>query len=242
MHSDPTATAATRSQRGFTLIEVLVAMAILAIVLLGFLTTRSRAMADAIQARNWRLARSIAEEKLSTLMAGANEYRPDPTPVDVEDYAGFRYAILIGEEAIAAAESEQNSYSMNEDGGDFDRRIWQQERNEQRIARQKGKTVDDYRRDQLQQEAEDANAIPSESEFEEVAVIVYFPNISLDTEDVNPEETFTLKARVSTLAIHGLTPDQAKAMADSRGVQVPGSSGASSGAGGAPGSSGVNNK
>lgn len=206
-----------RASAGFTLIEVMVAMTILVIVLLGFLSTRSQALADAIQARNWRLARSIAEEQLSKLQAGAHEVRPEPSPVDVAGYPGFRFVVLVGEQAIANAEAEIDSQVAHDDGSHTDRRLWQRERDDLRSARQKGLNLDDYRRQQLQSET-DANTVPSEDDFEEVAVIVYFPNISLAQDVDRREETFTLKARVSTLAINGLTPQQAEGLAAQKGL------------------------
>ncbi|MEZ5965765.1 MAG: prepilin-type N-terminal cleavage/methylation domain-containing protein [Planctomycetota bacterium] len=227
--SDPTSTPANPAESGFTLIEVMVAMTILAIVLLGFLSTRSQALADAIQARNWRLARSIAEEQLSKLQAGAHEVRPEPSPIDVDGYPGFRFVVLIGEQAIANAEAEIDSQVADNDGSSTDRRLWQRERDDLRTARRKGINLDDYRRQQLQSE-NDANTVPSEDDFEEVAVIVYFPNVSLAEDVDRDEETFTLKARVSTLAINGLTPDQADGLAAQKGLTTEGGGDAGGGA------------
>jgi prepilin-type N-terminal cleavage/methylation domain-containing protein len=209
---------------GFTLVEVMVAMTILAIVLLGFLSTRSQALADAIQARNWRLARSIAEEQLSKLQAGGNEFRPEPMPVDVEGYPGFRYVILIGEQAIANAEAEIDSLVADYDASQSERRTWQRDRDDIRSARQKGVSLDDYRQQLLASES-DPDAVPSEDEFEEVAVIVYFPNVSLGENRDRDEETFILKARVATLAIHGLTPEQARSLAAQKGLTSEGGTG-----------------
>jgi prepilin-type N-terminal cleavage/methylation domain-containing protein len=223
--------------RGFTLVEVMVAVTILGIVLLSFLATRSQAMADAIQARNWRLARSIAEEQLSKLEAGGNELRPDPMPVEVQGYPGFRYAVLIGDQAIANAEAEIDSLAAVDDTTVSDRRLWQRERDDLREARQKGLTVDDYRRQQLTDET-DPEAIPSEDDLEEVAVIVYFPNVSIrEDDDDREEETFILRAKVSTLAINGLTPQQAEDMAAQKGVTPPGGSSSGAAGGASPGAS-----
>jgi prepilin-type N-terminal cleavage/methylation domain-containing protein len=204
---------------GFTLVEVMVAVTVLGIVLLSLLVTRSQAMADAVQARNWRLARSIAEEQLSKLQAGGNEFRPDTAPVDVQGYPGFRYAILIGEQAIANAEAEIDSLQAEQDANASDRRLWQRERDDLRRSRQKGVNVDDYRRQELESQ-NDPEAIPAEDEFEEVAVIVYFPNVSLTDDEGKVEETFTLKSKVSTLAINGLTPQQAESLAAQKGVSL----------------------
>jgi prepilin-type N-terminal cleavage/methylation domain-containing protein len=226
------------TERGFTLVEVMVAMAILTIVLLGFLSTRSHAMADAIKARNWRLAREIAEEQLSKLMAGGNEFKPDPLPVDLEEYPGFRYRILIGDQAISEAEAELDNFYTDQQDDSGDRRLWQRERDERRSAKQKGVSLDDYRQQLIAKQTGDENTIPSESEYEEVAVIVYFPNVTLDSEDEKEEETYTLKAKVSTLAIHGMTPEQAQSLADARGVAHPDAQGGKAGGGANPGGGG----
>ena len=61
---------------GFTLIEALVAMAILAVVVIHFLGTRTNALIDSAEARNWRTARELAEHYLSEIAAGALELRP----------------------------------------------------------------------------------------------------------------------------------------------------------------------
>lgn len=214
---------------GFTLVEVMVAVTVLGIVLLSLMVTRSQAMADAVQARNWRLARSIAEEQLSKLQAGGNEFRPEPSAVDVQGYPGFRYVVLIGEQAIANAESDIDSRSVQDDAKSSERRLWQRERDDLRTARQKGVNVDDLRRQQLEEQTK-PDAVPAEDEFEEVAVIVYFPNVSLSDDGTKAEETFTLKSKVSTLAINGLTPQQAEALAAQKGVPL------SSNASGNPGS------
>ncbi len=224
-----------RSQAGFTLIEVMAAVTILAIVILGFMSTRSQAMADAIQAFNWRLARSIAEEQLSKLQAGANEYKPEPNAIEVEDYPGFRYVVLIGDEAISRAEAEIDSFANSDDYETTERRQWQRDRSDLRTARQKGLSLDDYRREQVQTEYE-ADKLPAEDDFEEVAVIVYFPNVSLDKDDTKLEETFTLKAKVSTLAIHGMTPEQAESLAAQNGEgNATGGGSTTGGSGAAPG-------
>lgn len=227
---------AAQPESGFTLVEVMVAMTILAIVMMGFLSTRSTAMSDAIQARNWRLARSIAEEQLSKLQAGANEFRPEPTPIDVQGYPGFRYVVLIGEQAIAAAEADIDSSVPQDDGSQMERRNWQRERDEVRNARQKGMNLDDFRRQEMENET-DPEAVPSEDDIEEVAVVVYFPNVSLDPDTEKAEETFILKAKASTLAINGLTPEQADGIAAQKGVTKPGEGGSAAGGGAAAGGS-----
>ena len=89
-------------QDGFTLIEALLAIAIVAMVVTTVLSIRTGALIDANEARNWRVAREVAQEILSELAAGARDevvdYRmvpqPIPTMTDVEDWS---YQIVIGE-------------------------------------------------------------------------------------------------------------------------------------------------
>jgi prepilin-type N-terminal cleavage/methylation domain-containing protein len=49
---------------GFTLVEALVAMLIVSMVVISYIGIRTSALLDATYARNWRLAREIAEEKM----------------------------------------------------------------------------------------------------------------------------------------------------------------------------------
>ena len=67
----------TGRDAGFTLLEALVAMAVLAMVVTYFLSTRTTALIDAAETRNWRIAREIAEHHLSELKAGAREVPPE---------------------------------------------------------------------------------------------------------------------------------------------------------------------
>ena len=72
------------------LIEALIAMVIVAMVTISYIGIRTTAMMDALRARNWRLAREIAEEKLSILEAGAHEVPPQSgTMVPIDKYEGF---------------------------------------------------------------------------------------------------------------------------------------------------------
>ena len=103
---------------GFTLIEVAVAFAILSLVLFTFIGSRSDVIADAAEARSWRLARNIAGEVLSELQAGARETPPTGRRVPVEGFEGFAYQILIGEAAIS--ENESSSMSNADDSADPD--------------------------------------------------------------------------------------------------------------------------
>ena len=80
----------------------------------------------------------------------------------------------------------------------------------------RGLTAQEYEEQQLDDVNERlATNVPSADEFEEVAVVVYFPK--LDPDYPGQQEALLIKARVSTLAISGLTPQQAQTLAQSRG-------------------------
>lgn len=223
----------TERADGFSLIEALVAMVILSVVVVQFLSMRTTALIDAAEARNRRIAREIAEHFLSELKAGAREMPPTNRQiVEVDDYPGFSYQILIGEAAISDAESEM--------AGDFDaslpsgtssatdRLAWQRERDSLRKAQQKGMSMLEY--DDYLREEELEERIPSEDELEDVGVVVYYPNVRPSDNPADEISTFVLKAKISTMAIEGLTPERAEIVAEQRGGAPAGES-----AGGAEG-------
>ncbi|MCA8956512.1 MAG: type II secretion system protein [Planctomycetes bacterium] len=231
-----------RDERGFTLLEAMIAMAIVALVVTVVLSIRTHAVIDAAEARNWRVAREMAQEILSELQAGARQEPPewnmDPAPIPkMKDVKGWSYQIVIGEERIASRESDLQAGASNggaEDAKDQERRRWQQERDDLRKAKASGMSFYDYKEkaqlkeDERQQKAEEP---PSEDQIEEVAVFVFFPNL-------RPEQTetgfFVLKARMSTMAIEGLTPDEAETRA-----KASGKSGATPEAGSGAGGTGT---
>jgi hypothetical protein len=64
---------------------------------------------------------------------------------------------------------------------------------------------------------------PSEDEVEEVGVVVYFPKMDADYE--GERDSLLIKARLSTLALSGLTPKEATVLAESKGEAAPASGG-----------------
>lgn len=235
------------SQRGMTLLEALVAMMLMAMVVISFISIRTDALVDATQARNWRLAREIAEEKMSELQAGARETPPENgSKVPLEKYEGFSYKIVIGEAGVADLESQIATSAAGEDPEARDRADWQRRREDYRRASERGISAMEL----SEQRAEDVNIrlaekTPSETEFEEVAVVVYFPKIGATYE--GEEDTLLIKARLSTLAIRGYTPQEAQQESSTRGnsaaaAGLPGgaapSGGSAAGSGSAGGSSG----
>jgi hypothetical protein len=156
--------------------------------------------------------------------------------IDLEDeFPGFRYQVLIGEASISEAESQvaEGTSAEHDDDSYSERHAWQRERETLRNARARGMSFSEYE-DRLREE-ELEEKLPSETEFEDVAVIVYFPNMRARNEEDSPDSTFMLKAKVSTMAIQGLTPAQAEIVNQARsgGATASGdpTGGASSGAG-----------
>lgn len=219
------------SQAGFTLLEAMVALAIIALVITSYLGIRTTALLDGIEARNWRLARELAEEKMSELLAGARENQPESgVAIDFEKYKGFAYKIVIGEANIGELDSQIADAAAADDEVAGERAQWQRNRELYRKASASGKSYTEYQ-DQVAQEEYQRQLqekAPSETELEDVAVAVLFPKLNAKYE--GQKEAFVIKAKVSTLALTGLTPDQAKQVAESKG-QTSGSAGSSGGGG-----------
>ncbi|MEC7583387.1 MAG: prepilin-type N-terminal cleavage/methylation domain-containing protein [Planctomycetota bacterium] len=206
------------TEQGFTLLEAMVALAIIAMVITSYLGIRTAAVGDGLEARNWRLAREIAEERMSELLAGAHELPPESGErIPLENYDDFYYQILIGEASITDAEAAIADQEAMASGEQDERSEWQSNRETFRKASARGMSQLEYedaiREEEYQREME--NRAPSESEFEEVAVIVYFPKVLEEYE--GQEETFIIKSRASTLSIAGYTPEQARQVAESQG-------------------------
>jgi len=206
-------------QDGFTLLEAMVALGIIAMVITSYLGIRTTAIADGLEARNWRLAREIAEEQMSGLLAGAHELPPESgLRIPLEQYPDFSYQILIGESEISDAEADIANQAAALAGDEqSERDEWQNQRETYRKASERGMNALEYeetiREEEYERQLE--NRAPSEDEFEEVAVIVYFPKVLGDYE--NQQETFIIKSRASTLSITGYTPEQAQQIAESQG-------------------------
>lgn len=205
--ADPRSSAA-----GFTLIEVLVATTLFALVVFQFLSIGTASMVSATEVRNWRIARDIAGHYLSEMQAGAREFEPDTgRRYELEDYPEFTYEIVIGEAQIEDLRSRlaEQDASIGTEGSSTaaDRRGWQREREQLRRAQTSGMSLVDYQ-DQLREE-EFEERIPSEDEYEEVAVVVYYPNVrAFDNADLPEQAHFILRAKISTMAIERLTPDE----------------------------------
>lgn len=226
------------TERGFTLVEALVALGIVAMVVVGYIGIRTSALMDATQARNLRLAREIAEQKMSELQAGAREMAPTSgETVKLDDYEGFSFKIVIGESNVADAEAEVGNEAAGDNETATERLEWQRDREDFRRAQSRGLSraeYDDQRLEDINQRL--AEKAPSATEFEEVAVVVYFPK--LEPEYPDQKDALVIKARLSTLAISGMTPEQASAIALSKG-QSPTEGAGGAAAGGGAGSGGA---
>ena len=230
-----------RDCRGFTLVEALVAMLIVSMVVISYIGIRTSALLDATYARNWRLAREIAEEKMSELMAGAREQAPESGQnVPIDKYEGFSFKIALGETAVADLEGEVANSAAGDDGEANQRIDWQREREDYRRASSRGLSRADYEQERNTNDINQklAEKAPSATEFEEVAVAVYFPK--LEARYPEDRDALLIKARLSTLAISGLTPEQATAIAQSKGQDPAANGGGAGGAlpGGTNGGSG----
>ena len=150
-------TASRDRQSGFTLVEILVALVIFAMVLMTFLRLRTNAVEDAVSTRDHRIAREIAETHLSELLAGARQYPPERGRIySVDGYEGYEYQFLIGEASISDFEGRMadEASALKPDGAGMvsDRIAWQRERDMLRDARSSGKSLADYELDLRAQE------------------------------------------------------------------------------------------
>jgi len=221
-------------ERGMLLIEALVAMLIVATVTIAYIGIRSTALIDATRARNWRLAREIADEKMSELQAGAHELPPESgLEVPIDKYEGFSFKIVLGESAVADAEGEVANEAAGDDTQAQDRVEWARNRDDYRRASERGLTAQEYEDQQLDDiNTRLAENAPSADDFEECAVIVYFPKF--DPEFEGQKSILLIKSRVSTLAISGMTPDQASSLQQANGETADPAAGGASPFGGQP--------
>ena len=201
---------ASELRGGFTLIEVMVALAVMAIAVMSLMGLRSESIMTATEARNLRVASSLAQEKLSEIRAGLhNAYDIRSQRSQFEDYDEdvFTYEILIGEADIEEELSREAEAAADNSGGESDQRQldrlnWLHDRSASRRARAAGGSRAEYR-DAGELDVDDS---PDEESFEDVAVFVYyFAPRSPDFRGV-----YMLRSQASTLALSGLTPEQAQ--------------------------------
>ncbi len=228
-------------QSGFTLIEAAIAIAILAMVALTMLGLRTNAIIDATEARYWLIAREQAQMILSELKAGHRETPPEngmvyPVPGFEEDQDNWWYEVAIGEEFISDVETRYTEGLDTEQADQArERMTWQRERDDMRGAQRTGMSVYDYRaRQRTDQENYSTDGGSEETpiaedEFVDLAVFVFFRKVR-PSEDGVDQSYFVLKAKISTMALNGMTPEEAETM-NSSGTTPDGGSSSMSGSG-----------
>ena len=212
--------------RGFTLLEVLVAIAILSICILSLVGVRTDALATAVRTRDHRLARELAEKKLAEVESGTLEMRESGVEHTFEKYPKFSWTILIGDESADQDELEQTSNQDQVAG--TDKASWLQQRQdearrkrEERLTQSGGAATASaadpqaVREDPLKK-LQQQDTVPTEDDLETVVVVVKYPELSPETAKKGVAR-YTLKTKVSTLALSGLTSKQADEKAASAG-------------------------
>ena len=199
-----------RNQRnkGFTLVEAIVAFAILVIATVGMIWSRTKAIEQATEARNLKIAVKIALETLDFLKAGLNqeevldlnEWR------EVEGLPGYYVRIISGEDEISIYESTRAEASDDEillKRLNFEERLKLERdlENQQRY---------DQGVNQTQNEEEETI---DEETFKEVIIVVRYPSTDFKKYPDGIGE-YALRVKLSTLALSGLTPEEAEERKD----------------------------
>ncbi len=200
-----------RGHAGFTLMEVLVALAIMSMAMLSLIGLRTESLRQATGARNLRIAAAIATQVLSEVQAGMyRAYDLKDEDQTVEHFEQFPWRILVGEGAI----QEELAYRAEQeaDSGDDrmiqrqDRLNWLQRRSLSRRARQKGVSTAELEDQDL--EPDDS---PDDQTYEDVAIIVVY----FAPGEKSGQGDFILRGKATTLALNGLTSEQAKEQSNS---------------------------
>ncbi len=206
-----------KGRGGFTLVEALVAFAILTLAVVGMIWSRSKAVQQATEARNLKLAVKIARETLDKLKAGMNQENPVDLNVwqEVENYPGYYVRIITGDMEISDFETmlaEQEDDQKELERLDLQERL--------RLAKENSSTgtaapgtgsggglsgnagtgmenPDDTQED----------LTIDEDTLEEVVVAVKYPSLNFK-KNPNGEGIFLLKDQISTLALSGRTPEE----------------------------------
>lgn len=86
-----------RTNRGFTLLEVMAAVVIASIVLISILAVRTKSVQDSITASNERIAATLAQTLMEDALLGIETERPEGLPEDFT-YAVSSFVELVGED------------------------------------------------------------------------------------------------------------------------------------------------
>ncbi|MCB9920149.1 MAG: prepilin-type N-terminal cleavage/methylation domain-containing protein [Planctomycetes bacterium] len=201
-------------EHGFTLLEVLVALAVLAIATMTLTGMRTTSVVDSAEARNERIAREIATSVMSKIEAGViRAYELRGVRHQIEEMPLFEWKVVIGESEIQEAETESAEVAAQVSGSEgderaLDRQAWLQRRREIERARRENKPLVDLETQEL--EVDDS---PDEDTIEEVAVFVYWPR-TIPRNEADEFGMFRLRGQASTLALSGLTTEQAETRGD----------------------------
>ena len=123
---------------------------------------------------------------------------------------------MLGETGVADVEAEVANEAAGDDTEAKDRIEWDRNREDMRRANDRGMNQQEYEDSQFDDiEERLAEKAPSETDLEEVAVVVYWQK--LDGDFPGQQEALLIKARISTLAISGMTPDQAMTIQEAEG-------------------------
>ena len=216
------------SESGFSLLEVLVALVVLAIAILTLSSLRTESIGTSAEARNLRVARHIAVQVLSEVEAGTRRcYDERGREQTLEHLPMFRYKIVIGEAEIQEEESnllEQEAETTDSEASErkVERLEWLNRRSDILRARKQGIDYDDLETQELEEDDS-----PDADTVEEIAVYVFWPKARL-TEEGDNIAYYRLRGRATTLALSGLTEEQAEEKGDGA-SDSPGSSSAASG-------------
>ncbi len=197
------------SEGGFSLLEVLVAVAILSIALLTLAGLRTDSLVTATSARNLRIAQTFAKRILTQLQAGQfDAWELRGTEHQLEEIEGFSYRIFIGEAEIQEelgriAEDQADESGNEKDQKRYEKLDWIKRRRMMREARDRGEDTTTLDTASTEEPTEEDEA-PDEETFEDLGVFIYY----FDPKRSDSMGVFSLRGRASTLALSGLTPDE----------------------------------
>jgi len=199
----------TRRRGGFTLVEALVAFAILVLATVGMIWSRSDAVKRAAESRNLRLAMKIARETLDRFEAGMsqrdiyelNYWQP------LEEYPDFAVRVVTRTEDISDFEEDLAMAAEDEEGLrrlDLEERLRDARRYEESETRSgEGGTAAE---DSLVEEEEQPI---DEETLQDLVVGVRYPSFDLERYP-DGRGVYILRTQLSTLALSGMTPEEAQ--------------------------------
>ncbi len=116
--------------RGFTLLEVMVALAVLATTLTVIYQLHGQTMMISASARFYNLAPMLAQAKLSELEQGTYAQLAESSGDFGEDYPGYQWSVQIEDVASDLIEAKKNHFThieivvSNDDGSSYNLRTY----------------------------------------------------------------------------------------------------------------------